>query len=518
MQTRASAHPPNPGYQDRVIKNLLRRFRLGLFGASVIFLASCGGGSSSGIPVTANSLMDNTQVLAEVVGDSVPRAQCGEGSLPETGLQGQVSLADRQSGRNQKGYQCNLERIGQYQGEGASWVNPFFKNCAYMATTLTGLSKKSPGVQVIDVTDPRNPLFATNLTSPAMLAGPWESLKTNEKRGLLGGVAVGPLVGAAFFDVYDLNSNCAAPVQQNSLSGLTVPANVLGHEGNWSPDGLTYWASGLATGSLTAIDVSNPKMPRIIYTGANVLSNHGFSLSPDGNRMYLANILPSGITILDVSDVQKRAPVPMIRQIGTVRWTTVGAAQMTIPVTWNGRLHLIVPDEADSVRIVDISDEANPVVVNFLLLEIQLPKNAAAAAQDTANNGAFAYNSHYCTVDRHDNPTTLACGFFNSGVRVFNVVNPLKVKEIAYYNPPAQVAKNALLQGSEHANGVVGSGQYKADLSADFCSSMPRFVGADQLWVTCQDNGVQVLQFKNNVYKNVNIGSNPVTALRAMDD
>ncbi|HEX3732338.1 MAG TPA: hypothetical protein VHU91_05385, partial [Mycobacteriales bacterium] len=43
---------------------------------------------------------------------SVPRAQCGPGSRPETGLQGQVSVADRRSGRNRQGFSCNMELLG----------------------------------------------------------------------------------------------------------------------------------------------------------------------------------------------------------------------------------------------------------------------------------------------------------------------------------------------------------------------------------------------------------------------
>ena len=34
------------------------------------------------------------------------------------------------------------------------------------------------------------------------------------------------------------------------------------------------------------------------------------------------------------------------------------------------------------------------------------------------------------------------------------------------------------------------------ELSTDWCSSPPRFVG-DQLWVTCQDNGFMALRFTN---------------------
>ena len=42
-------------------------------------------------------------------------------------------------------------------------------------------------------------------------------------------------------------------------------------------------------------------------------------------------------------------------------------------------------------------------------------------------------------------------------------------------------------------------GLVSGNLSADWCSSPPRFVG-NQLWVTCMDNGFMVLQFTNGAY------------------
>ena len=63
---------------------------------------------------------------------AVPRARCDAGSLPETGLQGRVPLQDRQSGRSQRGYRCNLVVLGQAQGNGSSYVSASFGHCAYL--------------------------------------------------------------------------------------------------------------------------------------------------------------------------------------------------------------------------------------------------------------------------------------------------------------------------------------------------------------------------------------------------
>ena len=141
-----------------------------------------------------------------------------------------------------------------------------------------------------------------------------------------------------------------------------------------------------------------------------------------------------------------------------------------------------------------------------------MPANASQADADTKGTGLFAgYFGHYCTVDRQDQPTALACGYFNSGIRVYRTGGPSDIQEIAFYNPPAQTGRDVALQGSEHANGLLGSTGYTAKLTADWCSSPPRFVGRDQLWATCQDNGVQVLRFTNGVY------SNPAGPASAMD-
>lgn len=70
----------------------------------------------------------------------VSRAACGPGSMPETALQGEVPRADRDSSRN-RGYRCNLELLGHYQGEGASWVNPSYGLCAYAATQFPSRAK-----------------------------------------------------------------------------------------------------------------------------------------------------------------------------------------------------------------------------------------------------------------------------------------------------------------------------------------------------------------------------------------
>src|SRR5256885_1911607 len=117
----------------------------------------------------------------------VPKAQCGTSNRTESGLQGQTTSEERASGDSKLGYNCNLELVGQFRGEGAfSQDGPsYFGHCAYMATENNPRQAHS-GIVVIDVSDPKNPHATAYLAdSPAGLS-PHETNKVNEARGLLG--------------------------------------------------------------------------------------------------------------------------------------------------------------------------------------------------------------------------------------------------------------------------------------------------------------------------------------------
>ena len=452
---------------------------------------------------------------------AVPAAPCGPGSRPETGLQGQVPAADRISGRSRQGYTCNMEKVGQHQGEGAAIISAIAGHCAYIPTSYAGTRQKmQQGVQVIDVSQPAKPTWVRSLTTRAFQLGTWETLKTNPAGTMLAGAGVGLLFGADKLDLYDV-SDCTNPRLLNKdASGLdSQTVKNLAHEGEWSPDGRTYWTSSNAAGYLSAIDVSDPAKPRNVYHGgSSIFLNHGMSFSADGTRMYLASMFPAGITVLDVSDIQHRkASAPRVRQISRLKWNDGSITQSTLPVTYQGKPYLITVDEGGaqdvngSIRFVDIANERSPTVASHIRLAIQGASNLATRRKDLAGESIFSYDAHYCDVDRRTNPTALACGYFNAGIRVFNIVDPLKPREIAYFNPPAQTGRNAELPGSDHAQApafgslpgispATGSlGLKVADLTADWCSSPPRFVN-NQLWVSCSDNGFMVLRFTNGAY------------------
>ncbi len=144
-------------------------------------------------------------------------------------------------------------------------------------------------------------------------------------------------------------------------------------------------------------------------------------------------------------------------------------------------------------RIIDISDETNPKIVSRLMLETHDPGNCPKVLPDVVGLLTFTYGSHYCSVDNKHHATTLACGYFNSGIRVFDIRDPLRPREIAYYNPAGTTTPTP---GSNHnrLGGWVAGGP-------DWCSAQVHLdAKGGTLWSTCQDNGALALKFRKGVW------------------
>ena len=430
--------------------------------ALVLATATVGLGAQASTRTTALSLAADEPPLVPV-----PRAECGPGSIPEPGMQGRVPADDVAAGGAADGYLCNVEVVGREEGPGGfkveRYVDASGRECAYYDTTrvfpadvvATLRGGNSPGVAVLDMTDPSKPVRTATLTSPAMLT-PHESLLVNQRRGLIAAVAGNLAFQAGQVDLYDASADCRTPVLKS-----TLPVGILGHESGFSPDGNTFWAASLGAGVLTAVDVSNPSTPRTVYTGNH--DTHAVTISDDGNRAYLAAGagfprnevgLPSdvdGLVVLDVSQVQSRQPAPQVPVVGSTTWSSVTIPQAALPVTIGGKPYLVEMDEfayngnriagngerVGAARIIDISDDTAPKVVSNIRLEVNQPENRAAIAGDPdATSATGGYAGHYCAVPQREDPGIVACTFLASGLRVFDIRDPLAPKEIAYFVRP----------------------------------------------------------------------------------
>src|SRR5262245_41195934 len=163
----------------------------------------------------------------------VPKAVCGPGDKPEEALQGQVTAAQRAAGY--QGNSCNLQLLAQVRGEGANWQTDEWREgrgktkkvCAYHGTAHTTANPTLPrtnyGVRAIDITDPTKPVTTAYLTTTSML-DPWESLKINERRAVLGAVNGANGNGPAAIDIYDVSGDCRFP-QLLVSTGLAAGEN-----------------------------------------------------------------------------------------------------------------------------------------------------------------------------------------------------------------------------------------------------------------------------------------------------
>lgn len=456
----------------------------------------------------------------------VPKAHCARGDWTESGLQGQTTPDERYSGDSEGGYNCNLELVGQYQGEGAkSQGGPAYSgDCAYYATNNNPLQQQR-GVVVIDASDRQHPRASAFLDTPTML-DPHESLKHNDRRKLIAAVEnTGfntPVPAASAFAIYDVSANCSSPVLQASL----YMPGLIGHAGSFSSDGLTFYASHVPEMGMTVIDVSDPTQPtKLGYVDQLV---HDVALNKDGTRAYVSHlghypaiypflVGPNGLVILDVSDYQMRRPNPQYKVISEMYWDDGGGVESLVPVTYNGRPYVLVNDEAGSDaggipascarglppygfgRIIDISDEKNPKLASKLMLEVNDPGNCPVVINDPADTRGSApeYSGERCNVDRVSDPTMAACAYRDAGLRVFDISDPYRPREIAYYKPPAM--RTSFLPGG----GTWASGR---DRTVDRVAGYARFhkVPASEthgreleIWFVSDSNGFQIVRFSN---------------------
>ena len=514
------------------------------FAILALMIVSCSTGSStsSTSPATGASTTSSSDIPAGIgpppyvtIFPDTTLANCGPGSVPESGLQGQVPLAIRQAGF--KGFSCNLQLQSKYPGQGATYVGTWYGHCFYMPTDSSP-KQTIQGVQVVDISDPSNTTFTTNLDAPGM-DYPHEGLRASSN-GLLIGYQNANMPGRSgnWMSIYNIKDDCTHP---KLLSTVQIGPPKSGHEGEVSPDGKTYYVgvSNVPPNNILAIDISDPINPKLITTwtipmqDGPTLHIHGLGISADGKIGYLMSesfgapsATTNGLMIVDLSQVQERKTNPQIRIISTLFYHDGTDGQMAEEFKLAGhpnRTYVVAADEAGAGnfnastgkyivgtqfpetcdgygpfsfgRIIDVTDARVPTQIAQLRTQVQDPKNCPAIIHDYKAGALFGYNAHYCGVDNPQNATAIACGYFEQGVRVFDIRDPYKPKEIAYYNPPPNPA---------NVGQTPTSGGNDPDPTADWASSWSEFYHApDGTWnliIMTQENGVQVLKFTNGAY------------------
>jgi hypothetical protein len=425
---------------------------------------------------------------------AAPRAKCDAASRPEPGVQGRVP-----AGAAEDGLWCNVSLVAHHGTSGGfkvlRYVDKAGHECAYYDTALlfplnaVNLSTSGLGVVTLDMSDPAHPKQTELLTEAPMLS-PHESLSLNPARGLLAAVSGNPATLPGLVSLYDVSADCRHPVLQ-----FTSPLARFGHESGFSQDGRTFYATGTATQSITAIDVTATKRPEVLWQGA--ITAHGMSLSDDGNRAYVADPTGRNMLIMDTSQIQARRPDPRVREISRLTWEPASIPQNAIPFSRDGRPYVLEFDEysgaatgsgnADEVgaaRIIDIGDETKPRIVGNLRLEVNQPAEHRAAAGDPgAASPVQGYGAHYCNIPTRVDPKIVACSFIASGLRLFDISDLTRPREIGYYVAPT----NARAENGEQAS--------------DFAMSQPAFVPERrEVWFTDGTSGFYALRVSSDVW------------------
>ena len=235
-------------------------------------------------------------------------AQCGAKDRVETGLQGQIPIADRVTGRAAEGYNCNLDEVGSFASTAFANFDTY-ENCAYYSDTI-GLYSAEGGTIVLDVSDPRKPVKTDYLTAGAA-ATPASRCASTASAGCSSPTATrSPAIGK--LDDPDSRALAGGLRRQAGLPQAQA-AGRRRHAQRGRPrgllparrDGLLH---GAATDTITPIDLTRPGAARSSSPSPAPCGIHGCSTSDDGKRGYFADIGEGRMLIADTSEVQARKP------------------------------------------------------------------------------------------------------------------------------------------------------------------------------------------------------------------
>lgn len=367
---------------------------------------------------------------------------CGRRDRPETGIPGDVPLADQLSGRADLGYNCGLALVGHSSlgGRGGNANMAWAGDCAYVS---------GDGIAVVDASDPAHPRHVTTLRGPGSdatvetlhaVVAPDRAILVTGRYGLFGMTGFG---SPAPVDVWDVR-DCRNPTL---LSTFTLPSNV--HNLTLSADGRTMWS----TLPLQAVDLTDPAHPAYLGNLEDQLRAQGDSKlmyaheawpSPDGRRLYVGGQMAGDeeLLVLDIEGWPAR-PARIVGRTPTPGHSIRPATIDGVPYLLNSDESIVsptakgcVPDlltpvgGASQPFLTDISVETAPVVRSQYRLPINEP--ASCPAQIASGSNASV---HYHDLDDPDDTTFAMLSMWNAGLRVVDVRDPSRPTEVAYFNP-----------------------------------------------------------------------------------
>ncbi len=179
--------------------------------------------------------------------------------------------------------------------------------------------------------------------------------------------------------------------------------------------------------------------------------NHGALTVPkrveDGGNIGYGGFGAFGMYVMDLSDIAHPKPMGHVQYefnaLGTIPFHTVYPvlADPSHPRLQNMMIGLHEALEADCREVyhtpymIDVKDPRNPKIVG-LFPKPQAPPDAPYNDFCLARGRFGSHNSQCWLAPGISKPEIFAAAWFNAGVRVFDISNPIAPKEVAYFVPP----------------------------------------------------------------------------------
>lgn len=405
------------------------------------------------------------------------------------------------------GTSSNFELIGHnaLSDRGMNSALALYDHYAYIGSRTDGLPEHlRSGVQIVDIKDPAQPTvvgeIALTSVDPRLALGyTSRELRVWPQQNLLIVIYFGcssilhacasaqdagaqPFQEIAFFDIS--GANAAAPRLVSLYKPTVTPHEMFLWVDPKQPGqrALMLWTSPNETAkSLVVTDISDWRkgiFPEL--TSFNVVGKfpgdkskfdvrlHSLSLSPDGKRIYLAQ-LGGGFLVADSSDLANNLPAPELRLItptlNRAIWDNQGAhSSVKLPGThyalsteeiYGAALNAAFGFALSGcpwgwTRVIDIADETQPKIV----AEYRIAENDS---DNCANNPALQQNfSSYASHNPTALPNLVFATWHSGGLQAIDLLDPTHPAQAGYFLPtpelPPVTPDPALDLGS---NGVI---------------------------------------------------------------
>lgn len=394
--------------------------------------------------------------LVAIAGSMLLVPGAGGAGAQEERLQGQVPLADQESGRSQRPYAENVRVIGHndIKNRGMNGNLGWVDDCAYVSAYF-GANHPLAGLAVLDVNRPRKPELVKIF--PGTPGTRESQVEGNEDSRMVvvmpfsAETPFGDARGPTQLQFYDVPNDCRKPIR----AGTYDFGELITHEHRIWRDKVYVTVNNMDGPSVLVVDASDPYAPKLLTTwdlkdepGGMESAAHDLDISDDGTRAYV-NLHSEtadgkekeGLAILDTSDIASGKPNPTLRRVSPhATWENHGLTHSAQLVTIRGRKYLIAEDEVFTTkrcpwgwaRILDVDDETNPFQISSFRLDVAKRRNCRQALRDNA-----MYSSHYLGVDNPRNARLAFFTWYSSGLRIVDISDPYDPEEVGYFNPGA---------------------------------------------------------------------------------